>query len=100
MKSGRLRYYLGNWEPPWGIEYVVDYLSGFVLVIVSFMAFVVTVYSWRSVEKEIPKEKVGLFYAVFMLLVTGLLGIVITGDIFNLYVFLEIASLNCSGCQV
>jgi len=94
MTGRRVRYFLGNWEPPWGIEYVVDYLSGFVLVIISFMAFVVTVYSWKSVEKEIPKEKVGLFYAVFMLLVTGLLGIVITGDIFNLYVFLEISALS------
>ncbi len=94
MSQGRLRYFLGNWEPPWGIEYVVDYLSGFVLVIVSFMAFVVTVYSWKSVEREIPKEKIALFYAVFMLLVTGLLGIVITGDIFNLYVFLEISALS------
>ncbi len=93
MKNGRISYWLGNWEPPWGIEYVVDYLNGFVLVVVSFIAFMVAVYSWRSVEKEIAEEKTTFFYSIYMLLITGLLGITITGDIFNLYVFIEIASL-------
>jgi len=52
----------------------------------------VAVFSKRSVEQELP-EKIVYFYCIFLLQVTGLLGIVITGDMFNLYVFLEIASL-------
>ena len=91
---GRISYWLGNWEPPWGIEYAVDYLNSFVLVIVSFMAVIVTVYSRKSVPHEIPEEKVSTFYALLMLLLTGLLGIVVTGDIFNLYVFLEISAIS------
>ena len=43
-------------------------------------------------DKELPEKKV-YFYTVFLLQVAGFLGIVITGDLFNLYVFLEIASL-------
>jgi multicomponent Na+:H+ antiporter subunit D len=92
IHTGTIRYYLGGWEPPWGIEYVVDHLNAFVLVIVSFIAFMVAIYSKRSVEQELP-EKIVYFYCIFLLLVTGLLGIVVTGDMFNLYVFLEIASL-------
>jgi multicomponent Na+:H+ antiporter subunit D len=92
LTTGTIHYYLGNWEPPWGIEYVVDHLNAFVLVIVSFISLVVAISSKRTVEQELP-EKVVYFYCIFLLQVTGFLGIVITGDMFNLYVFLEIASL-------
>ncbi len=94
MEVGRISYRLGGWEPPWGIEYVVDSLSVFVLLVVSFIAFAVAVYARRSVEAEIPAGKVPLFYSVYMLFITGLMGVTITGDIFNLYVFLEITSLS------
>lgn len=94
MTSGRISYRLGGWEPPWGIEYVVDYLSGFVLTVVSFISFIVSIYSKRSVEKEIDGSKIPAFYCVYMLFITGLMGIVITGDIFNLYVFIEISALS------
>jgi multicomponent Na+:H+ antiporter subunit D len=90
--TGTIHYYLGNWEPPWGIEYVVDHLNAFVLAIVSFISLVVAISSKKSVEQELP-EKVVYFYCLFLLQVTGFLGIVVTGDMFNLYVFLEIASL-------
>jgi multicomponent Na+:H+ antiporter subunit D len=92
ITSGTIHYHLGNWEPPWGIEYVVDHLNAFVLAIISFVSLVVAVFSKRSVEKELP-QKVVYFYCLYLLQVTGLLGIVVTGDMFNLYVFLEIASL-------
>jgi multicomponent Na+:H+ antiporter subunit D len=93
MTDGRISYHIGGWEPPWGIEYVVDYLSAFVLVIVSFISFVMSVYAKSSIELELNKDRITAFYSIYMLFVTGLMGIVITGDIFNLYVFLEISSL-------
>ncbi len=92
ITTGTISYRLGNWDPPWGIEYVVDHLNAFVLVIISCVTLVVSVYSKKSVERELP-EKIVSFYTLYLLLVTGLLGIVATGDMFNLYVFLEIASL-------
>jgi multicomponent Na+:H+ antiporter subunit D len=92
ISSGVISYRLGGWPPPWGIEYVIDHLNAFVLAIVSFVSLIVAVFSKRSVEQELP-EKIVYFYCIFLLQVTGLLGIVITGDMFNLYVFLEIASL-------
>jgi multicomponent Na+:H+ antiporter subunit D len=92
METGRISYRLGGWAPPWGIEYALDHLNAFIAVIVSFISLLVAVYSRRSIEREAP-DKVVYFYPIYLLLVTGLLGIVATGDIFNLYVFLEISSL-------
>jgi multicomponent Na+:H+ antiporter subunit D len=90
--SGAIHYHIGGWEPPWGIEYVVDSLSAFMITLIAFIGFIITVYSKKSVLKELQNNTVA-FYALFILLITGLLGMVITGDLFNLYVFLEISSL-------
>ena len=92
MTEGTIHYRLGGWPPPFGIELVVDHLNGMMLVIVSVISLLVAVYSYRSVEQELPGKSV-YFYTVYLLQVTGFLGILITGDLFNLYVFLEIASL-------
>ena len=94
LADGTVSYRLGGWEPPWGIEYAVDYLSGFVMVIVSAIAVVMTLYAKKSVEKEIDESRISAFYAIYMLFFTGLMGMTITGDIFNLYVFIEITALS------
>ena len=93
IDTGVIHYYLGNWLPPWGIEYVIDHLNALMLVIISTTALIVAVYSKRNIAQEIDGSIV-YFYTVFLLQVTGFLGIVITGDMFNLYVFLEITSLT------
>jgi multicomponent Na+:H+ antiporter subunit D len=87
-------YALGSWPAPWGIELRVDRLSAFVLVLVSGMAAFVLPYARKSIESEIPQEQHYLFYAMFALCLTGLLGITITGDAFNIFVFLEVSSLS------
>ena len=92
MANGVIHYWMGSWEPPWGIEYVVDHLNGYMLIIITFISLIVAIYSKKSVEKDFP-EKTPAFYSIFLLLVTGLVGITITGDVFNVYVFLEIASI-------
>jgi multicomponent Na+:H+ antiporter subunit D len=92
--AGPVSYHLGSWPPPWGIEYRVDVLSAFVGVLVSGVAAVVAPYAWRSVAAELPRDQLYLFYALYCLCVSGLLGMTITGDAFNLFVFMEIASLS------
>jgi multicomponent Na+:H+ antiporter subunit D len=93
INFGTVKYKLGGWMPPWGIEYVVDHLNAFVIAIVATISFVVAIYAKESIKKEIAKPRLPYFYSTYLLLVAGLIGIVITGDIFNLFVFLEIASL-------
>lgn len=92
LAEGTWSYHFGGWLPPWGIEYVIDPLSGAVAVLVSSMAVLTALYSWGWEPVE-EKLGVGAFHALTLLLTAGLLGIVVTGDLFNLYVFLEIASL-------
>ena len=91
--SGNMQYRLGGWPPPWGIEYVIDSLSAFMLVLVSFLGLLTAVYARKNVEAELPEKKT-LFWTLFLLLLTGLLGIIATGDMFNLFVLLEVASLT------
>jgi multicomponent Na+:H+ antiporter subunit D len=91
--QGPISYWLGGWEPPWGIEYRIDVLASYVLLIITAMAALVLVFAKESVQKEIPEHRIAYFYAAFMLAFAGLAGIVATGDAFNVFVFLEISSL-------
>jgi multicomponent Na+:H+ antiporter subunit D len=94
LQTGPVQYDIGGWPSPWGIEYRVDLLSAIVLWLVAGMAALVVSFAPESVAREIPPDRQTLFYTLYLLCVTGLLGIVITGDLFNIYVFLEISSLS------
>lgn len=89
-----ISYAIGNWAPPWGIEYRVDVLNAFVLILVSGVATIVSVYARISVISEVPSDRHYLFYAMFLLCLSGLLGMTVTDDVFNIFVFLEISSLS------
>ena len=91
--GGTIHYWLGGWEPPWGIEYYVDHLNAFMLVLVSSLGLFTAIYAKRAVEAEMP-DRVALFWCLYLLLITGILGIIVTGDLFNLFVLLEVASLT------
>ena len=88
-----ISYHLGGWAPPWGIEYRIDLLAAFVLLIVTGMASLVMVFARHSVVDEVPEKRIARFYAALLLVFAGLVGIVATGDAFNVFVFLEISSL-------
>lgn len=94
MTTGTISYAFGDWAPPWGIEYRVDAANALVLLIVSAISTVVLAFAATSVGKEVSEDRQSLFYTAYMLCLTGLLGIAITGDAFNLFVFLEISSLS------
>jgi multicomponent Na+:H+ antiporter subunit D len=89
-----ISYELGGWAPPWGIEYRIDALNALVAVIVAGIGAITLPYALRSVADEIPRWQTPYFYSAFLLCLDGLLGITQTGDIFNLFVFLEISSLS------
>ena len=94
MADGPLSYAMGGWPPPWGIELRIDAASALVLLLVSTIGAVVLTYARESVEREVEEDRIPLFYAAFLLCLTGLLGITVTGDVFNLFVFLEVSSLS------
>lgn len=94
LASGLIIYELGSWPAPWGIEYRIDAANALVLVIVTAIAAITLPYAKVSVEKEVARPRIYLFYLMYMLCMTGLLGITTTADAFNLFVFLEISSLS------
>ena len=93
LDGGIISYELGGWSVHWGIEYRIDVVNAFVLLIVSGIGSMVLLYARLSVLQEIYSGRVPLFYAVYMLCLGGLLGVAATGDAFNLFVFMEISSL-------
>lgn len=91
--DGVVSYAVGGWAPPWGIELRVDAANALVLLVVSALSTLVLLYSKDSIEKEIKPSRHFLYYTAHLLCLAGLSGILLTGDAFNLFVFLEISSL-------
>ena len=84
-------YKVGGWMPPAGISLVADPLSAFILVTVNTVAFLVALYATDYIRKYTDTWK---FYSLFCLMLAGINGVLVAGDIFNLYVFLEIAAIS------
>ncbi len=93
VASGPIHYRMGGWEPPWGIGYAVDTLSAMVLVVIAGVAFLNLAAGRLDIRAEYPHRE-GAYYTLYVLFVAGLMGIVATGDLFNLYVLLEVTSLT------
>lgn len=94
MASGTLSYELGGWPPPIGIELRIDALNALILLIVSGIGSVVAPYARNSLLLEYVEDRSYMFYCAFLLCLCGLMGVAVTGDAFNLFVFLEISSLS------
>ena len=86
-------YKMGSWDPPYGIELNVDALAAVLLLIITGASTLVLLVSERSVSSQIETNRQPLFYAAWLLALAGLSGIVVTADAFNIFVFMEIASL-------
>ncbi len=93
LDSGVIQYRMAGWAPPMGIEYRIDLLNAMVLLIISAIALINLVASNRNVLQELP-DRSGAFITVYLLFIVGLLGVTATGDLFNLYVLIEITSLT------
>lgn len=92
LKSGPIVYHLAGWPPPMGIELRIDNLSALVLLIIPVIALINIMASRKSIHDELTFKR-GPFYTIYLLFAAGLLGVVATADLFNLYVLLEITSL-------
>jgi multicomponent Na+:H+ antiporter subunit D len=90
QNDATLVYQLGGWEIPLGIAMVLDGLTSFMLVTVNLIAFAIAVYATDYMEQYTSKEK---FYSLLLLMLTGMNGVIVAGDLFNLFVFLEIAGV-------
>jgi len=91
VSIGQSRVYeIGKWSIPLGINLVLDGLSSLLLLIISVVSAAAMLFSTRYMEQYTAKSK---YLCLFLLMVAGMNGVVLSGDLFNLFVFLEIASL-------
>ncbi len=88
-----ISYALGKWMPPIGIEYIIDKVAIIPVIIISGISLIATIFAYKIMPEEIEKKSISKVYSLWLLAIAGLLGLVTTGDAFNLFVFLEISSL-------
>lgn len=93
LNEGPISYVFGNWAAEYGIEYRIDLVNALLLILISTLGAVIIPFARKSVASEIAHDRIGWFYSVYLLCMCGLLGVAITGDAFNVFVFLEISSL-------
>ncbi len=92
--NGNIAYHIGGWEPPWGIELRVDSLTVLLLLVVTGVGSAVVLGGIGPRSYSLPEGQEAYFYAAYLLCMTGLIGMTVTGDAFNVFVFLEISSLS------
>lgn len=90
---GTVSYAMGGFAPPLGIEYRIDAANALMLVLISLIGALVAIYAPRSLANEIPPERQGWYCSTYLVCLAGILGMAITGDAFNAFVFMEISSL-------
>jgi len=97
-REGPLSYQMGNWSPPWGIEYLADPLRLYMLVVVIAVSLWVFFYALKDLEHELRREVIGWYYTLYLLLVASMAAMTMTNDLFNLFVLMEICAI--SSCAI
>jgi multicomponent Na+:H+ antiporter subunit D len=92
VARGPWRYPLGAWPPPWGIEVVLDPLSGFMATSIAGVTTLALLAAGPATPSR-PGPASPAFHALALLVLTGLSGMVVSGDLFNVFVFLEVAAI-------
>lgn len=90
IKTGKpLLVKLGGFAPPFGINLFIGYLAVILLILISVVGLLVSIYTINTVKNAESR-----YYMLFVLLIMGITGLVVTGDLFNMFVFLEITSIS------
>jgi len=97
LDEGVIAGQMGNWAAPFGITLVADYLSAVMVVITAITALAVSVYALSDIDDR--KEHLG-YHALFNVLIGGVAGAFLTGDLFNLYVWFEVMLISSFGLLV
>ena len=92
--DGYLSYHMGNWAPPFGIEIRLDFFGFFMMLTACGISLLALVFSRRYISKEVSEGRRTAYYVLFLLMSGAMLGFVATGDVFNLFVFMEILALS------
>ena len=88
-----MTYDVGNWAPPYGIQLRVAPINALTLLLVTFGSAAALLIGYPSIRRQIEADRQPYFFAVWLLAAAGLTGITVTGDAFNVFVFMEVSSL-------
>lgn len=94
LQAGYISYEVGSWQPPFGIEIRIDFLGLFMMVLVAFVSLLTILYSKNYIHHELDEDKTPVYYSLLLLMSGAMLGFLATGDIFNMFVFIEIMSIT------
>ena len=97
LADGHVVGQMGSWPAPFGITLVADYLSVMMVVLTALSALTVSVYAMGDIDTR--KEQLG-YHALFNLMIGGVVGAFLTGDLFNLYVWFEVMLISSFGLLV
>ena len=86
-------YRMGDWPAPYGIELGVDTFSALLLLVVTGASTLALLAARQSLDAEIEPARQPLFYTAWLLALAGLVGIPVSADAFNIFVFMEISAL-------
>ncbi len=92
-EHGMISETLAGWEAPWGINLVVTPFTGFLATMVSILGFIIWLYGYRF-KRTLKGGEVKFYEILQMMMIAGSIGIIITGDIFNMFVFIEIVGIS------
>jgi multicomponent Na+:H+ antiporter subunit D len=94
MQGNIIRYGVSEWSPPWGIEIVVDPITSLMISLLSGVCFLICIYSFAAIKHELQRIVTGWYYAAYLLCMAGMIGLVISNDVFNMYVFIEVTGIS------
>ncbi|MCK4258304.1 MAG: hypothetical protein KAX49_04960 [Halanaerobiales bacterium] len=91
---GSFTYLLGNWDKMVGIELTIDYLTVIMLVLIDLISFLIIWYTLAEIKLELKTPKVGWYLTLIILLKASLMGMVMSNDLFNIFVFVEVSLIS------
>ncbi|MEO0678732.1 MAG: proton-conducting transporter membrane subunit, partial [Pseudomonadota bacterium] len=97
LREGVVAAQMGSWGAPFGITLVADLLSAVMVVITAITGLAVAIYALADIDEA--KEKLG-YHALFQVLIAGVVGAFLTGDLFNLYVWFEVMLISSFGLLI
>ena len=96
--NGVFTYHMGEWAPPWGIEFKASYLSTYMLTVLYGVGLLILIYGIGDLKKELAERVMGWYFTLYLLLMGAMAGMALTNDLFNLFVFMEIVAI--SACAI
>ena len=91
LKAGYIVLQVGDWPAPFGISFVVDIFGAIMVLLAGIMGFATALFSWHGMDAD--RLKFG-YAPLFNILLMGVNGAFITGDIFNMYVWFEVLLIS------